>query len=143
MLFNSALNRDIFKDSSLRKSLWVAKITKVGHLISEGEWILAEIFAEKLSIKSIQVAKKILTQIAECLPKSYRLSVEMYNGEMDIFDFPELEIAVETESWEETEGGNLLRHLSCEFSAIQKNKITVYTVYKDIASPYSCKRKGV
>ncbi len=34
--FNSALNLDVFKDMSLRRSLWAAKITKIGHLIPEG-----------------------------------------------------------------------------------------------------------
>lgn len=107
MLFNSALNLDVFKDISLRKSLWAAKITKIGHLIPEGEWLSAETFAEKLGIRSVRVAKKILTQIAESLPQSYRLSLETYNGEMDTFDFPELEITSELENWEETEGGLL------------------------------------
>ncbi len=107
LLFNPALNLDVFEDMSLRRSLWAAKITKIGHLIPEGEWLSAGIFAEKLGIRSIRVATKMLTQIVEFLPQSYRLSLETYNGETDTFDFPELEITPELENWEETEGGLL------------------------------------
>jgi len=53
LLFNSALNMDIFKDISFRKSVWAAKITKIGHL-PEGEWISAETFAGKLGIRSVR-----------------------------------------------------------------------------------------
>jgi len=74
LLFNSALNTDIFKDISFRKSVWAAKITKIGHL-PEGEWISAETFAGKLGIRSVRVATKILTQIIESLPQNYRLSL--------------------------------------------------------------------
>lgn len=102
-------------------------------MIPEGEWLSAEIFAGKLGIRSICVAKKILTQIAEFLPQSYRLSLESYNGEMDTFDFPELEITAETESWEETEGG-LQQY---------REKITVHIVCQDTASSCSHKCKGV
>jgi len=58
-------------------------------------------------IRSVRVATKILTQIIESLPQNYRLSLETHNGELNICDFPELNIATETENWEESEGGNL------------------------------------
>lgn len=37
LLFNSAMDLDILKSDSLRKALWSANITKIGHLVSEGQ----------------------------------------------------------------------------------------------------------
>ncbi len=35
LLFNSALDLGIFNSVSLRKALWSAKMTKIGHFVSE------------------------------------------------------------------------------------------------------------
>lgn len=82
--------------------------------------------------------------MTQFLPQSYRHSFKMFIGVMDVFDFLEVKIAVETESWEETEGGLLsfkTPQLGVFSNTGEEKKITA--MCKDTTSSCSSKRKKV
>lgn len=101
------MDLDILRSESLIKALWSAKITKVGHLITERGWISAETLALKLGMRSVRVAEKLLTQIRESLPLDFRLSLE--TSDVDSPPFPETALLFDTGEWQEMEGNSHFR----------------------------------
>lgn len=57
LLCNPALNIDILKSTSTRKTLWEAGITKAGHLMKAEGWISAENLSLKLGLRSFHLAQ--------------------------------------------------------------------------------------
>ncbi len=98
------MDLEIFKSDSLRKALWSAKITKIGHLIHEGGWISAEALALRMSMRSVRVAERLLTQINDILPVEH---LDLEASDMDASAFPELTFSIDTGEWKEMEGGLL------------------------------------
>ncbi len=102
LLFNPALDSDVFKSDTFRKAMWAANMTKIGHLKDKKSWISPENLALKLGIKSVRLAQNTLTRILECLPQDYRLAME--NSDEEENNFPDLFFSAQTGTWQEKEG---------------------------------------
>ncbi len=76
LLHNPTVDLDIFKSASMRITLRNAGIAKIGHLIATNEWMSAEMLAAKLGVRSIRLMQRLLSDLCECLPMTFKNGLE-------------------------------------------------------------------
>lgn len=92
----------------MRNALVRAGFTKVSSFLNKEGWLSPEDIATKIGVKSLRFSERLLNEIVEAVPSEFKCALDKelleQNEDNNVKEFPELEVKVSVDSWQEEEG---------------------------------------